>query len=83
MKQPLLFTQKQLGKISRPKEKRDKKVKIWQTWDLFPFGRFKGQPLSTVAQVSPTYLEWWKNKSKVQLSSTLIEIINQTKYLSL
>lgn len=82
MKQYTLFTQKQLGKLARPKEIKPKKVRTWNTYDLFPFGPYKGQTLSSVARVNPSYIEWWRSKSNVQFSKELTQIINQSKFLS-
>lgn len=56
--------------------------KIWQTYDMFPFGYRKGELLKDIAVQFPDYLLWWQRTNKVVFSESLQKIINQQKLLA-
>lgn len=68
-----------LRKVNHPQ----KEKKVWQLWDVFPFGNFKGVPLSHVAENNPSLLEWWQNKKQLIFSDSLTQKINHYKNLSI
>ncbi|RYZ60970.1 MAG: hypothetical protein EOO14_06265 [Chitinophagaceae bacterium] len=72
--QPSLFTPKQLRQVTKPKE--------WTATDVFPFGKWKGKTLSTIAAIEPTYLEWWQRTKNAQLSNDLLKAISLAKFLN-
>lgn len=79
MMQPSLFSQRQLGKLARPKEKQQKKERVYGVSDVFPFGRFKGRKLEDLARIAPDHLNWWQQTSNVQFTKALHLLIYQSK----
>ncbi len=63
--------------FKKPKEK-----KVWQSWHLFPFGKYKGVTLAAIAESDPGHLEWWRDKSKIIFSEPLTQLITDAKNLS-
>lgn len=61
------------------KKAKSKNLHVWQTWDIIPFGCYKGKTLKTVLEVNPSYLEWWQRKKKLTFSPSLKESISYYK----
>jgi len=62
------------------KEKHEKRV--YQLWDVFPFGKYHGVTLSSLADYNAGHLEWWQKNNKVLFSDALQKKINDTKFLN-
>jgi len=70
-----------MGKQNPRKKVKANTVRIWHTWDVIPFGRYKGKTLKSVSEENPGYLEWWQRKNGILFSSSLKESISYNKNL--
>ena len=73
--QPSLFSQKEMRSTKRRK--------VYDANDKFPFGKWKGKKLATVAAFSPLYLEWWIRTKNIAITAQLKEALTISKTLSL
>lgn len=55
--------------------------RIYRPEDVFPYGPWKGRPLSEVAKKAWWWLDRWQQNRKVQFSNDLQEAIRLAKFL--